>query len=141
MGTHPEKAGHDRSGTERIDKWLWFSRITKSRSLAAKLVEGGFVRINRAKITKPAYTIRPGDVITASLPDRVMVLRVTALGDRRGPATEARTLYADITPRDADDGVSAEAPRAALPEGGEIARNARPGMALSIGRDRAKARK
>jgi ribosome-associated heat shock protein Hsp15 len=84
-------------GTQRLDKWLWFARLAKSRTLAARLVEEGHVRVNRLKIDKPAQTIKPGDVLTLSLGAQIRVLRVLNPGTRRGPATEARGLYEDVT--------------------------------------------
>mgnify|MGYP001347466239 CR=1 FL=1 len=83
---------------QRIDKWLFFARMVKSRSLAARLVQAGRVRLNRDKIDQPAQQVKPGDVLTVTLERRVVVLRVLAPGSRRGPAEEARTLYEDLTP-------------------------------------------
>ena len=83
---------------QRLDKWLWFARVAKTRTLAAGLVASGRVRINRARITKPAQTVRLSDVITVSVPGGVRVLKIAAAGVRRGPATEAATLYEEIVP-------------------------------------------
>lgn len=83
---------------QRLDKWLWFARLARTRTLAARLVEGGKVRVNREKILKPAHTVRPGDVITAALGGRVRIARIADPGTRRGPAEEARRLYEDLTP-------------------------------------------
>ena len=83
---------------QRIDKWLFFARVVKSRSLAAKLAQAGRVRVNRNKIEQAAYQIKVGDVLTISLERHVLVYRVLAPGARRGPAEEARTLYEDLTP-------------------------------------------
>ena len=55
------------AGTQRIDKWLWFARIIKSRTLAAQLVVEGKVRVNRVKATKPSQTVRAGDVLTVTI--------------------------------------------------------------------------
>lgn len=90
---------------QRIDKWLVYARVVKSRSLAAALVGAGHVRVNRDKINDPARTVKPGDVLTIALDRRVLVWRVLALAGRRGPAEEARTLYEDL-------GASGEAPDA-----------------------------
>ena len=79
----------------RIDKWLWHGRFFKSRSLAARLCAAGRVRLNRAIVSK-AHTVRPGDVLTFPQADGIRVVRIVALGARRGPATEARTLYEEI---------------------------------------------
>ena len=82
----------------RLDKWLWFARFFKSRSLAAKQVGGGRVRVNGERVEKPAFTITPGDVLTFSQDRQVRVIRVEALGERRGPAPEAQALYTDLEP-------------------------------------------
>ncbi len=89
---------HDGSETQRLDKWLWFARLVKTRTLATRLVSGGKVRVNRQKTDKAAQPIRCGDVITARIGRRVRVLRITALGTRRGPAREAQHLYEDLSP-------------------------------------------
>jgi len=91
---------------QRIDKWLVYARVVKSRSLAAALVGAGHVRVNRDKIADPARTVKPGDVLTVALDRGVLVWRVLALAERRGPAEEARTLYEDLGARDdvQDDG-------------------------------------
>lgn len=83
---------------QRIDKWLFCARAVKSRSLAAKLVQAGQVRVNRDKIDQAAHVVKPGDVLTIRLERRVLVWRVLQPGERRGPAEEARTLYEDLTP-------------------------------------------
>jgi ribosome-associated heat shock protein Hsp15 len=85
------------TGRQRIDKWLFFARVVKSRTLAAKLVEAGKVRINSEKVLAPAHAVKPGDGLTISLDRRVVVLKVLAPGTRRGPAEEARTLYEDLS--------------------------------------------
>jgi len=91
-------------GRQRIDKWLVYARVVKSRSLAAALVGAGHVRVNRDKIADPARTVKPGDVLTIALDRRVLVWRVLALAERRGPAEEARTLYEDLgAPGEAPD--------------------------------------
>ncbi|MDW6021959.1 RNA-binding S4 domain-containing protein [Mesorhizobium sp. BAC0120] len=87
---------------QRIDKWLFFARVVKSRSLAAKLVQAGRVRVNRDKVEQAAHGVKPGDVLTITLDRRVLVYRVTACGTRRGPAEEARRLYEDVSPPAAD---------------------------------------
>ncbi len=81
----------------RVDKWLWHARFFKTRTLAASVVQGG-VRINGTTTTKRAAVIGPGDVLTFSQADHVRVIRVEALGVRRGPAMEAQALYADLSP-------------------------------------------
>lgn len=84
-------------GRQRIDKWLWFARIVKTRAVAAALVTGGHVRVNRQKVVKPSHDIGPDDVVTATVAGRVRVLRVLGCAVRRGPATDAQALYEDLS--------------------------------------------
>ncbi len=84
--------------SQRLDKWLWFARVAKSRTLAATAVTEGKIKVNRVKAEKASQTVKVGDVITSRLHKTVRVLRVAALGERRGPAVEARRLYEDLTP-------------------------------------------
>ncbi len=81
---------------QRIDQWLYFSRLVKSRTLAHALVERGKVRINRHRIDKASHVVRPGDVLTLSMGPRVRIIEVRAIGVRRGPATEAELLFVEI---------------------------------------------
>lgn len=81
----------------RLDKWLWHARFFKTRSLAAKLAAGGHVRVNGSRVTKPAHAISPGDILTFPQARAVRVVRVEALGERRGPAPEAQTLFTDLS--------------------------------------------
>ena len=84
----------------RIDIWLWRARFCKTRGLAARMVEDGRVRLRRGgagtRLDKPSRTIRPGDHLVLDLGLRETIVRVEALGARRGPAPEARTLYSAI---------------------------------------------
>ncbi len=82
----------------RLDKWLWHARFFKTRSLAAREVSAGHVRINGEKTDKPARGVTPGDVLTFAQARHVRVVRIAALGDRRGPAPEAQALYSDLSP-------------------------------------------
>jgi ribosome-associated heat shock protein Hsp15 len=83
---------------QRLDKWLWYARIVKSRSLAAKLIEAGCIRVNRQRVFKAATCVRSGDVLTASLRGRVRIIEICAIGQRRGPPSEAQTLFAELVP-------------------------------------------
>ncbi len=78
---------------QRLDKWLWCARFMKARADCARLVQGGFVRLNRQPTDKPHARLRPGDVLTIPLRNEVVVVRVVTLATRRGPAPEARSLY------------------------------------------------
>lgn len=97
---------------QRIDKWLFFARVVKSRSLAAKLAVAGRVRINRDKASQASDMVKPGDVLTITLDRRILVYKVLDAGKRRGPAEEARTLYEDLSPPPAPKG---DAPASAIP--------------------------
>jgi ribosome-associated heat shock protein Hsp15 len=85
--------------TQRVDKWLWFARLAKTRTLAAELVLGGKVRLNRVRLEKPSQTVRVDDVLTVVLSRRVRLFKVLGLGVRRGPSATARTLYEELTAR------------------------------------------
>lgn len=88
----------DDAAAQRLDKWLWFARVIKTRTLAAGLVTDGKVRVNRQRVEKPSLSLRPGDVVTVAVRGHVRVLKVLAAGSRRGPPAEARTLFEDLTP-------------------------------------------
>lgn len=85
----------------RIDVWLWRARFFKTRALAARFVEEGRVRITRpgaeaVRLDKASRTVRPGDQLVFAVGGRVVAVLVEMLGERRGPATEARTLYSEL---------------------------------------------
>ena len=84
----------------RIDVWLWRARFFKTRSLAARVVEEGGVRLTRGdartSVDKPSRGVRCGDVLTFVQGPKWVVVRVEAFGERRGPATEARALYSAL---------------------------------------------
>lgn len=82
----------------RVDKWLWYARFFKTRSLAASVVTQGGLRINGVPTAKRASTVSAGDVLTFAQADRVRVIHIDALGSRRGPAPEAQELYTDLSP-------------------------------------------
>lgn len=83
----------------RIDKWLWQARFFKTRSLCAKQVSAGHIRLNSSKIMKPAQMVILGDVLSFAQGREVRVVRIEAIGTRRGPAPEAQALYFDMTPK------------------------------------------
>ena len=86
----------------RIDKWLWQARFSKTRTLAAKIVAAG-VRLNGERVGKASTQVKAGDTLTFAQVNRVRVIRVVALGARRGPAAEAAELYEDLDPPTADE--------------------------------------
>jgi len=84
----------------RIDVWLWRARFFKTRSLAARFVDEGRVRMIRAggetRLDKPSRAVRVGDGLVLAVGGRLIAVKVLALGERRGPAAEARTLYSEL---------------------------------------------
>ena len=93
----------------RLDKWLFFARFFKTRSLSSKQIEAGHVRVNATKVLKPATSISIGQVLTVVQSRTVRVVEVLALGHRRGPASEAQLLYRDLTPnQDSQDPASGQ---------------------------------
>jgi ribosome-associated heat shock protein Hsp15 len=84
----------------RLDKWLWYARFCKSRTLAAKLCASGRIHLDGAIVQKPHHQVRAGNVLTFPLGPHVRVIRILRLGSRRGPAPEARLLYEDLQPPD-----------------------------------------
>lgn len=83
---------------QRLDKWLFFTRLQKSRSIAQKAIESGDIRVNDARITQPSHALKAGDIVAVSLDRRDTIVRVLLPGVRRGPYEEARLLYEDLTP-------------------------------------------
>jgi len=86
----------------RIDRWLWQARFFKSRTLAAELVESGHLRVNGQPIHKPGRDVGPGDVLTFPQGRRIRLIRIVGTGVRRGPASEAQTLFIDLDPQPED---------------------------------------
>jgi ribosome-associated heat shock protein Hsp15 len=81
--------------TQRLDRWIWCARFVKSRALAAKLCASGAVTVGETKALKPAHLLRVGDRLRLRLGSVERTLEVLALAGRRGPAREARLLYAE----------------------------------------------
>lgn len=82
----------------RLDKWLWCARFFKTRALAARYCAEPGLRVNGARVEKPHYAVRPGDVLTFALGPNIRIVRVRTLADRRGAPSVARDLYEDLTP-------------------------------------------
>ncbi|MBN8936676.1 MAG: RNA-binding S4 domain-containing protein [Rhizobiales bacterium] len=83
---------------QRVDKWLWHARVVRTRSAAAALADGGYVRINGARTDTSSRPVRPGDVVTIALDRGVRVLKVAGFAERRGSADLAHGLYEDFSP-------------------------------------------
>jgi ribosome-associated heat shock protein Hsp15 len=81
----------------RLDRWLCAARFFKSRTLAGQACDGGKVDVN-GRAGKPSRLVRPGDLLSVTLPGGRRIARVVGLADRRGPAVEAAKLYEDLTP-------------------------------------------
>ncbi len=112
-------------GALRLDKWLWYARFFKTRSLASQICTAGKVRVDGAVVGKAHFVIRPGHVLTFVQGGHVRVVKVLAVADRRGPAPEAQALYEDLAPPAADT---------AMPRGGPLLRPA--GFGRPTKRDR-----
>jgi ribosomal 50S subunit-recycling heat shock protein len=84
----------------RIDVWLWRARFFKTRALAARFVEEGRVRLTsphgETRLDKPSRTVRVGDALVFAVGGRLVAVRIEALGERRGPASEAQSLYSPL---------------------------------------------
>lgn len=83
----------------RIDRWLWFARFFKSRSLAARICAERRVRVNGTVITKSNQQVKTDDVLTFPQGKEIRIVKVLELGTRRGPAAEAQALFEDLSPR------------------------------------------
>lgn len=88
---------HDEAGL-RLDKWLWYARFFKTRALASKAISNGRFRLDGDLMSKPHRQAKSGQVLTFSQGTRIRVVRIKALGVRRGPASEAALLYDDLAP-------------------------------------------
>lgn len=83
---------------QRIDKFLWYARFFKTRTLAQRAVENGKIRRNGERVEKASLGVRAGDVLTFPQGPHVRVIQIAADGTRRGPPAEARALYVDLAP-------------------------------------------
>lgn len=82
----------------RLDKFLWFVRLVKTRALAQQLVGEGHVRVDGRPVDRSHAEVRPGQLVAFMLHDRVRAIRIEMLPPRRGPAPEARACYTDLSP-------------------------------------------
>lgn len=83
---------------QRLDKFLFFSRAVKSRTLAQKLIETGAVRVNSERTIRTDHQVGAGDVLTMTVHTRLLVWKIVDAGTRRGPPAEAQGLYEDLSP-------------------------------------------
>jgi len=82
----------------RLDRFLWFARVVKSRAIAQALATSGHLRIDGRAVDRAHCPVRIGNVLTfATVLGRVRVLRIEALPARRGPPPEAAACYRDLT--------------------------------------------
>ncbi len=88
--------------TIRLDKWLWFARFFKTRTLASAHVKARKVRLNGTVVSKASVLVKIGDTLTFPKADHIKVIEITACGTRRGPFAEAQTLYIDHSPSQDD---------------------------------------
>ena len=98
MDTDANRTG---SAPVRLDKWLWYARFFKTRSLATKLISSGKLRINGEVTSKPHRQAQIGQVLTFARGPHIRVIRIDEIGKRRGPAAEAELLYTDLDPPEA----------------------------------------
>lgn len=94
--TPPDAAGL------RADKWLWYARFFKSRSLATQICQAGKLRLSGLGAVKAHHKVKPGDVLTFPQARHIRIIKVVALASRRGPAPEAQALYEDLKPPEAE---------------------------------------
>jgi ribosome-associated heat shock protein Hsp15 len=85
--------------SQRIDKWIWHARLAKTRGLAQKMVASGKVRLDRAKVVSASQSVKPGQVLTVTTPKQVRIIEIVGFAERRGPYSEAKLLYNDLTPQ------------------------------------------
>ncbi|MFQ5773078.1 MAG: RNA-binding S4 domain-containing protein [Kiloniellaceae bacterium] len=95
----------------RLDKWLWYARFFKTRTLAAQACASGKLRIGGEIVSKAHHKVRPGDVLTFPQGRHIRVIKVLALAERRGPAVEARLIYEDLKPPSPEGRLPQSAPR------------------------------
>lgn len=80
----------------RLDKWLVQARFFKTRALALSVIGTGHVRLNGQHVARASQAVAPGDTLSFPQGNRLRVIRIAALGTRRGPASEAAGLYLDL---------------------------------------------
>lgn len=106
----PPDDSPDGEASLRLDKWLWYARFFKSRSIASEICNGGKVRLGGEPVKKANRQLRPGDVLTFPQGRHIRVVKVLALASRRGPASEAALLYEDLKPPQPENRLPRETP-------------------------------
>jgi ribosome-associated heat shock protein Hsp15 len=81
---------------QRLDKWLWFARFYKTRSLAQQKCAGGLVKLNGQSPGKTHAMVHVGDELLLMQGETQRHVRVLAMAIRRGSAPEAQALYEDV---------------------------------------------
>ena len=104
--------------TQRLDRWLWFARFFKSRTLAASVVTSSKIRVNAERVSRAATLIRPGDTLTFPIGPHIRVIKIVGIGTRRGPAPEAQLLYQDLAPPEKRPKKSETGPKSGFREPG-----------------------
>ena len=97
----------------RLDKWLWYARFFKTRSIASGVCNAGQLRVGGGIVSKAHQKVRVGDVLTFPQGRHIRVIKVLALATRRGPAAEAQTLYEDLNPPSPESRLPRDAARSA----------------------------
>lgn len=102
----------------RLDKWLWYARFFKTRSIASGVCNAGRLRVGGDIVSKAHHKVRVGDVLTFPQGRHIRVVRVLALANRRGPAPEAQSLYEDLNPPSRESRLPREAAQVPLRDAG-----------------------
>ena len=118
----------------RADKWLWFARFFKSRSLATQICQAGKLRLSGQGVVKAHTKVKVGDVLTFPQARHIRVIKIVALSTRRGPASEAQALYEDLKPPEAESRLPKGTPSALTSAGATAQRE--PGSGRPTKRDR-----
>jgi ribosome-associated heat shock protein Hsp15 len=100
----PDPDAPSLEGKLRLDKWIWFARFQRSREVCADLVRSGHVRVNARKVTQPGSFVGIGDILTLALPGQTLVIKITALAERRADAAAAALLYRPVEAIPRSDG-------------------------------------
>ncbi len=117
----------------RVDKWLWYARFFKTRTLAARVCNGGHLRAGGAVVSKAHSKLKVGDVLTFSQGRHIRVIKVLALATRRGPAAEARELYEDLKPPEAANRLPRSSTRGREPGAGRPTKKDRRALDRLVG--------